>query len=47
MNTDQASKLEQELHEIRQRNLERAKQAIAKLGSKYLCHPSNQVKRKS
>jgi hypothetical protein len=39
--------IEQQLQEIQQRNFERAKQAILKLGEKYLCHPSNRVQRKT
>lgn len=39
--------IEQQLQEIQQRNFERAKQAILKLGEKYLCHPNNRVQRKT
>ena len=39
--------IEQQLQETQQRNFERAKQAILKLGKKYLCHPNNRVQRKA
>lgn len=34
---------DQELKELQERNLVRAKQLIEKMGSKYLCHPDNKV----
>ncbi len=38
---------EQQLIELQQRNLARAKQKIAELGQRYLCHPTNRVTRKT
>jgi hypothetical protein len=37
--------IEQLLMEIRQRNEQRVRDAIEQLGSKYLLHPSNYVKK--
>lgn len=37
---------DEELRELSKRNLERAKKMIEKMGSKYLCHPMNRVRRK-
>ena len=37
--------IEQQLMEIRQRNEQRVKGAIEQLGSKYLMHPSNHIKK--
>lgn len=37
--------IEQQLNEIRERNNERLKDAIARLGTKYLLHPVNRVKK--
>lgn len=37
--------IEQQLMEMRQRNEQRVKDAIEQLGSKYLLHPSNHVKK--
>lgn len=37
--------IEQQLHEINQRNQQRVKDTIEKLGTKYLCHPINRVKK--
>ncbi len=37
--------IEQQLLEIRQRNEQRVKGAIEQLGTKYLLHPSNHVKK--
>lgn len=34
---------EQELKELQARNQERAQQMIQKMGTKYLCHPDNQI----
>jgi hypothetical protein len=36
--------IEQQLNEIRERNNERLKDAINRLGTKYLLHPTNRVK---
>lgn len=32
--------------ELRQRNEQRARDAIARMGERYLCHPANRVKSK-
>lgn len=37
--------IEQQLNEIRERNNERLKAAIERLGTKYLLHPVNRVKK--
>jgi hypothetical protein len=37
--------IEQQLNEIRERNNERLKDAINRLGTKYLLHPNNRVKK--
>jgi hypothetical protein len=37
--------IEQTLLEIRSRNEERLRDAIAKMGTKYLLHPANRVKK--
>jgi hypothetical protein len=37
--------IEQTLLEIRSRNEERVRDAIAKMGTKYLLHPANRVKK--
>lgn len=37
--------IEQTLLEIRSRNEERVRDAIAKMGTKYLLHPTNRVKK--
>lgn len=34
---------DQELKELQERNRLRAQAAIAQMGTKYLCHPANQV----
>lgn len=34
-----------QLQELQQRNLQRAKEKIAEMGSRYLCHPANRVTR--
>lgn len=39
------SKLEQELLELRARNEARLKEAKERMGTKYLLHPDNRVKR--
>jgi hypothetical protein len=39
--------IEQQLQEVQQRNFQRAKEAILKLGEKYLCHPTNRIPRKT
>jgi len=39
--------LELHLQELRARNEERARKMIEQLGEKWLCHPSNQVKKKN
>jgi len=38
---------DEQLQELQQRNMQRVKDAIEKLGNKYLCHPDNRVKRKT
>ncbi len=42
----EVSKLELDLLAIRDRNAQRAREAIEKLGTKWLCHPVNRVERK-
>lgn len=37
---------EQALRELQERNEQRARELIEKMGPKWWCHPSNQVKRK-
>lgn len=37
--------IEQTLLEMRSRNEERVREAIAKMGTKYLLHPANRVKK--
>jgi hypothetical protein len=34
------------LEELQARNIMRAKEMIAEMGNKYLCHPNNQIKKK-
>lgn len=38
---------EQQLTELRQRNEDRAKQKIAEMGERWLCHSANRVTRSS
>ena len=38
--------LENQLGEIRERNAQRIQEAKERLGTKYLCHPDNHVKRR-
>ena len=38
--------LENQLGEIRERNAQRIQEAKERLGTKYLCHPVNHVKRR-
>lgn len=37
--------IEEQLQQLQKRNEERVKEVIAKLGTKYLCHPANRVKK--
>ena len=37
--------LEKQLSEVRERNAQRIQEAKERLGTKYLCHPDNHVKR--
>ena len=39
------SELEKQLSEVRERNAQRIQEAKERLGTKYLCHPDNHVKR--
>jgi mRNA-degrading endonuclease RelE of RelBE toxin-antitoxin system len=36
---------EEELQALQERNQQRVKQAIEKMGNKWLCHPENSVKK--
>lgn len=37
--------LEKQLREVQERNAQRIQEAKERLGTKYLCHPDNHVKR--
>lgn len=45
MHTEQTMSLEDQLKQLNERNKQRAQAAIASMGQKYLCHPSNKVTR--
>ena len=38
--------LEKQLREVQERNAQRIQEAKERLGTKYLCHPDNHVKRR-
>ena len=39
--------LEKQLREVQERNAQRIQEAKERLGTMYLCHPDNQVKRRN